>query len=672
MRNTRVISCSLESVKHHGMLTDPGTFEPLLRQCGESKDLFLGSCLHAHIIESGHDKNVFFANLLVQMYGKCQAVNDAHRLFSVTQHKDVYSWTFMVGAYAQLGRSRDALHIFQQMQRNEVKPNRHTFIYLLSACADRRALFEGRHVHTFILSSGFEDEGTVATAIVCMYSKCGSLNDALHVFNTTREKDTISWNAIISMVSEHGYDKDSQKLFQQMQVEGLLPTKGTFLSFLNAFLDQPVLSKIRRIHTLAVSCDFHLEIAIVNALVTMYGKCSSIKDAHNAFQTMPAQNVISWTAMIGAYAENGQSNEVVQILQRMLFEGFMPDKVTFATSLASCTNAASLLDGLWLHSSICYSGFESDVIVGTALVNMYGKCGSVEDARRIFAKLHKRDVVCWNAIIAVYAQHGHGKEALQLLREMGLADFVPNKITFICILDACANEEALDEGRRLHACLMQYDFESEIVVVNALVNFYGKCGSLVDSERLFDKLPKRSLFSWTSIIAANGQHGWGGKSLLLFEQMRKDGVIPNAVTFVSILSSCSHAGMVQEAWNCILVMRQEFGFTATMEHFDCLVDLLGRAGLLLKGQALIDNMPFQPSANTWMTFLGACKLHNNSRQATYSTLHALEVDSTTAAPYVILSNIHSAVDEEKQEEFVGVTTGEDLREQWNCSLAEAL
>ncbi|MCO5599649.1 hypothetical protein L7F22_053755 [Adiantum nelumboides] len=671
MRCSRIAYGLSESVRQSAMLAESSNYEFLLRHCAETKDLSRGRCLHAHIIESGLDKRVFFANLIVQMYGKCHSLYDAYQVFSVLQHKDVFSWTFMIGAYAQLGQRKDALTFFQQMQRNNVAANAHTFIYLLSGCGSKVALFEGRLVHTFILSSSFERQETVATALVCMYSKCGSIDDALQVFYTSCDKDTISWNAIISMVSEYDSQQDSFNLFQQMQVEGFLPSKGTFLCCLacSAYL---ALSRIKRIHTLAISCEYNLDVVISNALVTMYGKCGSIKDAHTTFQSMPVQNVISWTALITAYAERGQSTDVVQTLQRMSCAGFTPDKVTFATSLTSCISEASVPDGLWLHCFICDSGFNADGMVGTALLNMYGKCGRVDAAEKVFKKLLLKDVVCWNAMIAVYAQHGLGKKALELLREMGMADLVPDKITFVSILDACANEAALDEGMLLHTCLMQFEFESELIVGNALVNFYGKCAFLADAISLFWKLPKRSLSAWTAIITAYGQQGWGRETLLLSQEMMEDGVLPNEVTFVSVLSSCSHAGMVEEAWEILFLMQQKCKVTARPEHFDCFVDLLGRAGLLTQLQAIIDNMPFHPGANTWMAFLSSCKLHNNSSGATPLALHSLEVDSATAAPYVLLSNIYTTFGNDSEEDFADTAAGEDPRHGWDPDLACAV
>ncbi|KAI5061250.1 hypothetical protein GOP47_0023755 [Adiantum capillus-veneris] len=233
---------------------------------------------------------------------------------------------------------------------------------------------------------------------------------------------------------------------------------------------------------------------------------------------------------------------------------------------------------------------------------------------------------------------------------MGMADLVPNKITFISILDACANEASLDEGRLLHSCLMEFQYESELVVGNSLVNLYGKCGSLADAVRLFWKLPKINLSSWTAIITAYGQQGWGRETFLLSQQMMENGEVPNEITFISVLSSCSHAGMVEEAWEIMFAMQKECFVTARPEHFDCLVDLLGRAGLLMQLQAVIDNMPFHPGANTWMAFLGSCKLHNNGSHATHLALHSLEVDSATAAPYVLLSNICTTVGDDLEED----------------------
>ncbi|KAH7436431.1 hypothetical protein KP509_05G019900 [Ceratopteris richardii] len=529
------------------------------------------------------------------------------------------------------------------MQRDNVSPNEHTFIYLLSACKCREALSEGKLVHMYILSISFEKGKAIATALVCMYSKCGSIDDALHVFSMNPEKDTIFWNAMISVVSEHGYNREAEYFYEQMLVEGFLPSRGTIVSSLNSCFDYPSLLKVKRIHTRAVICEYDSDVKIANALATAYGKCGSLMHVHAAFQRTQGQNTISWTALMSAYVERRQSRDVIKTLQRMVDEGVIPDQITLASSLTSCIGESSLPDGKWLHCFVCICGFDSDGVVGTALLNMYGKCNSMEDAWRVFNKLPERDVVCWNAMIAVCGQNGYGHWSLALLRQMGMANLAPNKITFISLLDACANEAAIEEGRLLHSWLLQHEIESEHIIGAALVNFYGKCGYLEDAQRMFQKLPLRSLSSWTAIITTYSQRGLGRESLCLFKQMMEEDLVPNEITFVSLLSSCSYAGMTETAWQILYMMQQYYGVTAKSEHFDCLIDLLGRAGLLIQAYMLIDKMPFHPGANTWMAFLGSCKLHNNNHQAIISAEHALEVDSSSAAPYVLLSNIYSTI-----------------------------
>ena len=585
------------------------------------------------------------------MYGKCQALNDAQALMSMMKHRDVYTWTFIIGAFAELGQSRNALLMYEDMQRDGVKPNECTFVYLLSSCDDKAALEEGRHVHMLILISECEAYAAVSTALICMYNRCGSLDDAWHVADSTYVKDTISWNALIAVSAEHGDGNKSMQLFLQMQVEGFTPNEATFLSILSAFMDRPGPLAVKRIHALIRTYQFDGNIPIANALITLYGKCGCIEDAHLVFYRMPNTNVISWTAMIAAAAECGWSKEVTLLLQKMQFEGVAPDKITFASSLSSCVKHESLLDGLWLHACISRSGLESDVVVGTALITMYGKCGSIESARKVFERLPKRDVICWNAMIGSYAQCGHNHEVSELLREMEMVDLKPSKITFVSILDSCASGSALDEGRCIHACLMEYDFESELVVLNALVNMYGKCGSLEDSQTLFDKMDEKNVVSWTAIIAAYGQQGQGKEAMAFFEKMKEEGVVPNEITFISAVSACSHAGMVEEAFYCLFSMVQQSEIMFTAEHYDCMVDLICRTGLLSHGQAMISSMPFQPNATTWMAFLGACKMHSNMSEAVQSSVYVLEVDSYTAAPYVLLSNIYSGTNKLPEEDF---------------------
>ncbi|KAJ7250553.1 hypothetical protein O6H91_19G018800 [Diphasiastrum complanatum] len=288
------------------------------------------------------------------------------------------------------------------------------------------------------------------------------------------------------------------------------------------------------------------------------------------------------------------------------------------------------------------SEFESDLVVGTAIVTMYGKCGSLKDARKMFDKMLERNLVSWNAMIAAYTQHGYGKEALELFKQMQLEGLHPDKVTLVSILDACASVTFLEIGRYIHAWIVNDTVNSDVSINTAVLNMYGKCGELEDAQGLFDGMPHRDTVSWNALIAAYSQHGEGAFARKLFGQMQWEGTNPNQVSLVSILSACSHAGLMEEGFHYFCAINVDHGIVPLMDHYACMVDLLGRSGRLNDACTFVMSMPFKPGAVVWMTLLGACRVYKNVELAKWAAEQLLEVDNQNDAPYVVLSNIYAA------------------------------
>eukprot|EP00249_Psilotum_nudum_P014837 c25030_g18_i1 orf=1-921(+) len=268
----------------------------------------------------------------------------------------------------------------------------------------------------------------------------------------------------------------------------------------------------------------------------MYGKCGSPLDARSVFDKLPLRDLISWNAMIAAYGQNARGKEALDLFRQMQQEGMKPDGATFVCILGACLSPASLTAGKVIHASIVVSRFELDVVVGTALLNMYKKCGTPDDARNVFDNMRQRNVVTWTAMITAYCQNGNAKEALELFWQMQQQGVKPNNITFASVLGACASPTALTEGKVIHANILSWGLRSD-TVKTALVNMYGKCGSLEDARSVFSKIYQRDVVCWTAMIAACVQNGHGEEALEFFGQMQRDGVKPNSTTFVSVVGA---------------------------------------------------------------------------------------------------------------------------------------
>eukprot|EP01018_Ginkgo_biloba_P013178 Gb_21049 [translate_table: standard] len=538
------------------------------------------------------------------------------------------------------GLLKEGLHILYAMNQ---RLDTLTYVCLLQLCMKKKAWSEGKLVHTHINESGFIPDRFLGNTLLNMYAKFGSLVDARRVFNDMQNRDGFSWTVMIAAYSRHGCAEEALTLFHQMQRSGIEPDQFTFASVLPACAKLAALEQGEKIHEDIIRSGFQCDLFVDNALIDMYAKCGSIEKARDVFDKMYQRDVVSWTAIIAGYVQTGKGVDAIKLFQEMKMAGVKPDSKAFVSVVSACANLASLEQGMEIHEEIIRSGFQSEIFVGSVLVDMYAKCGGIEKARDVFDKLHQRDVVSWTTMIAGYVQHGEGLEALQLFRQMQLVGVKPNLNTFACVLPACGNLAALEQGMKIHEEITRSGFQSDIVVENALVDMYAKCGSLKMARDLFDKMSQRGIVSWTAMIAGYATHGYGKEALKLFEQMQHAGIKPNHVTLVCVLSACCHAGLVDEAWQYFDCMSENYHIAPAMEHYVCMVDILGRAGHLDEAWDFIIKMPIKPDSTVWTCLLGACRIHMNVELGECVAERLFALDSQNAAPYVLLSNIYAAV-----------------------------
>jgi pentatricopeptide repeat protein len=284
----------------------------------------------------------------------------------------------------------------------------------------------------------------------------------------------------------------------------------------------------------------------------------------------------------------------------------------------------------------------SDVFVANSLVDMYVKCGSIKDAWRVFNKMASRDVVSWTAMILGHVQSGQGQKGLELFQQMQQEGVRPDSLTIVAVLNACPSVVTLEEGRCVHQQIIEHGWDSDVFVANSLIDMYAKCGSMEDAWRVFNKMPSRDVVTWTTILGGCAMHGHGKEALKLFEQMCKEGVQPDDITFVCLLSACRHTGLVDEGMHSFALMSTVYGISTKLEHYTCMVDLLGRAGHLQKAENMVMAMPCKPHMAAWMALLGACRIHGNMEIAECVAKRIMEMEPKNAAGYVLLSNIYTA------------------------------
>jgi pentatricopeptide repeat protein len=362
---------------------------------------------------------------------------------------DVVSWTAMISGHVKQGQAQKALELYHQMEEEEaVIPNSVSFVGVLNACADLLAIDEGRRVHEQIIHTGCELNVYVGCSLINMYAKCGSIADAQRVFDGIPARNLFSWNAMIMAYVKCGQDQQALKLYQQMQREGTQPDAFTFVGVLNACAGIMALKEGRCVHEQIIQSGCESNLFVGCNLVDMYAKCRSLEEAQRVFNRMPRHNVVSWNAMILGHVKSQQAQQALELYKRMQSEVVQPDSVTFVGVLNACASVMALEEGRLAHEQIIQSNCESNVFVVSSLVDMYTKCGSLEDAQKVFNRTPRHNVVSWNAMILGHVKCGQGQEALELYQKMqGEEGVQPDSVTFVGELNACASILALEDGR---------------------------------------------------------------------------------------------------------------------------------------------------------------------------------------------------------------------------------
>eukprot|EP01018_Ginkgo_biloba_P030290 Gb_23127 [translate_table: standard] len=540
------------------------------------------------------------------------------------------------------GRLKEALRILCDMQQQGFSVDSSNYASLLKACSTFKSLPEGKEVHAHMLMNGLEHHEILGTKLVGMYAKCGSMLDARLVFDKLLNQNVKTWDALIRGYASNGSLEEALNMFYQMQQAGIQASNFTFPFLLKACAGLSALPEGKEIHGQIVKVGFESDVYVVTALIDMYVKCGRTEIARKVFDKMSKRNVVSWNAMLAGYVQNGHTKEAFTLFDLMQLADVKPSPVTILSLLQACSHLAALHQGKWVHAYIIRNGLEVDDNLGSALIDMYAKCRSSEIARRSFDKITRKNIVSWTAMIAGYAQNGRFNEALTLFHQMQLAGIKPNSITMVSVLPACGYLATLQQGKWIHAYIIRSGFEADISAGNSLVAMYSKCGHMEDARCVFDKMYDRDVASWNALITGYGMHGHDKDALALFFQMQQTGLKPNHITFVCVLAACSHAGLVDEGWQYFDCMNRDYSIIPGMEHYACMVDLLGRAGRLDEAYNFIKKMPFKPGATVWGALLGACRIHCNVNLGERATKHLLKLEPENAGNYVLLGDIYAA------------------------------
>ncbi|KAK9270297.1 hypothetical protein L1049_025875 [Liquidambar formosana] len=633
-----------QNMRKAGVKPVRSTLASVLSAIANLAALYYGLLVHALAIKQGLNCNVYVGSSLINMYAKCEKMEAAKRVFDALDERNVVLWNAMLGGYAQNGYASEVMELFSNMRDCGYQPDEFTYTSILSACACLECLELGRQFHSYIIKNKFESNLFVGNALVDMYAKSGSLTEARQQFELIRNRDKISWNVIIVGYVQEEDENEAFNMFRRMNSDGIIPGEESLASILSACANLQALDQGKQVHCFSVKSGLETSLYAGSSLIDMYAKCGAIGNARKVHSSMPQRSVVSMNALIAGYTQNNLE-EAVSLFREMQAEGLNPSEVTFASLLDACSGPHRLDLGSQIHCLILKSGFlYADEFLNISLLGMYMNSLRKPDASILFSEFpNPKSTVLWTALISGLTQNGCSEEALQFYREMLSYNAIPDQATFASVLRACSLSASLRDGREIHSLIFHTGFDSDEVTSSALIDMYAKCGDVKSSVQVFEEMvSKNDVISWNNMIVGFAKNGYAENALKIFNEMMQTHVKPDDVTFLGVLSACSHAGKVFEGRRIFNIMVNYFGIQPRVDHCACMVDLLGRFGFLKEAEDFIDELNFEPDAMIWATLLGACSIHGDDARGRRAAEKLIELEPQNSSPYVLLSNIYAA------------------------------
>ncbi|KAI3846048.1 hypothetical protein MKX03_029080 [Papaver bracteatum] len=547
------------------------------------------------------------------------------------------------------------------------------FADLLRNCSKYSLLDHGRQIHTAVLKMGFGVDLMINNDLVGMYGKCGATSTAHKVFDEMPVRNVVSWTTLMTGYLGNGNAKASLSLFFQMGYSGIEPNDFTFSTNLKACGILGIRETGMQIHALCVKTGFESVSVVGNSIMDMYSKCGRLDEATQMFDELPSRNLISWNTILSGYAHDGHSYRPLELIRRMQEEGEIPDNFTFVSALKACGGVGAMHEGQQIHASLMRRGFDisRQTILACALVDYYVKCRSLSEARYVFNQIEQKNVVCWTTMIAGYTQAGDAQNSMELFGQTRVVDVQVDGFILSSMIGVFADLALVEQGKQVHSYTIKVPSGLDVSVANSIVDMYLKCGLAEEAKRRFSEISEPNVISWTVMITGCGKHGYGKEVIQLFEQMQLENIDPDEVTYLAVLSACSHAGLIEESHKYFSRLCGDHRIKPKVEHYSCMVDLLGRAGKLKEAKNLINNMEVEPNVGIWQTLLGACRVHKDLELGKEVGEILLRLDDNNPVNYVMMSNLFAESGEWRECQRVReLMKQKGLKKEAGCSWVE--
>ncbi|CAL9057572.1 unnamed protein product [Musa banksii] len=481
-----------------------------------------------------------------------------------------------------------------------------------------------------------------ATNLIKNLCRQSSFALARRLFDEMPHRDVVSWTAMISGYASNGCHEDALATFCRMIASRVCPNRYTISSVLTSCRGLQSSCAGVAVHGMAVRWGIDNGAYVENALLDLYASFGCIGDAEAVFKNMTDRTVVSWTTMIAGYTRISHGDTGLLLFKQMIRQECTElNAFTCSIAIHACSSIGCATTGQQLHALALKTRHDSSLPVSNSLLNMYSRCMNISEAKKFFHEMPRKDLITWNAMIASL-ERSNSHEALLLFLEMGSQNMQPTSFTFSSVVAACANMAILNCGRQVHGAAIRRGHQRNLQVANALIDMYAKCGSIGNSRKVFDEITEKDLVTWTSLVIGCGMNGYGAEATEIFDEMISSGVQPDQVLLMSVISACSHAGLVDQGLRYFSLMNIEYNVPPNREIYGCVVDLLGRAGRITEAYQLIETMPFEPDETIWGALLGACKMHKNVYLGRLAAQKIFDMRPNESKTYVLLSNIYAA------------------------------
>ncbi|GER45870.1 pentatricopeptide repeat (PPR) superfamily protein [Striga asiatica] len=593
-----------------------------------------------------NNKNVSSLHEARAFHGLMVAAGFLNAPFSTRLHCNA-----VLRAYVHSADFSQAIHLFNHLVFNlRFIPDNYTFPLVLKACSGLSSLEHGRNVAGFITRHPhLKPNVYTKCALIDMFAKCGSLDEAHKVFDEMplKERDLASWTSIICGWIQAGQELKALCLFEEMRQTGTRPDSALVAAMLPACgrLESRQAGNGMALQGCALKTGVHDDLFVSNAAMDMYCKFGDPHRAYVIFRGMPCKDHVSWRTLIAGYSHNCLYERSLDLyLERTKKSKLTPDDVHVVASVFPAIGKLNLSEqGKAMHGFIIKHGFDDDVVLRIALMDMYSSCGLTREMDTLLSVWP--DIMVWNSAIAGHAAGEKFDLALIVFRRMWTTSsqllIRPNSVTLVSILPICTKMGVLKQGMELHCYAVKNTVIMAVSVSNSLIDMYCKCGYLGLGRRVFDHMSEKDIVSYNTLISAYGFCGYGKQALILFDEMICLGIKPTKATFVGLLSACSHSGLVDEGWSVYRSMIDSYGICPNMEHYSCMVDLFGRAGRIRDACNFIRRMPEKPEGSVLGCLVAACQFHGITEPV--DLLEEILQDNVQDSGYhILLSNMYAS------------------------------